>query len=235
MRDVRRLAAAAAFLIMSSPALSAVTIDGTVASGEYGAPAAIVATDPAAPVGNFGAPGNTARAGYNLYLTDTNDTLFGAVVQTGGTVAGSFVNLYFDIDPTTGTGGSELGIEVTNKRGFVAGTSTYFDLSPYISWSTSTLSGITTTEFSISNDVFRQFIAGAAATGYFGAGGYTQQPVGLNMSQSLSYSVAGGSSGRLGLFSAAAPEPASWAMMVGGFGLVGFAMRRRQRASIRFA
>jgi hypothetical protein len=28
---------------------------------------------------------------------------------------------------------------------------------------------------------------------------------------------------------AAVPEPATWAMMVGGFGLIGSAMRRRQR------
>ena len=31
------------------------------------------------------------------------------------------------------------------------------------------------------------------------------------------------------------PEPASWAMMLGGFGLVGGAMRRRQRIALRFA
>jgi hypothetical protein len=31
------------------------------------------------------------------------------------------------------------------------------------------------------------------------------------------------------------PEPASWAMMVGGFGLVGGALRRRQRPAARFA
>ena len=29
---------------------------------------------------------------------------------------------------------------------------------------------------------------------------------------------------------AAVPEPATWAMMIGGFGLTGFAMRRRQAA-----
>jgi len=32
-----------------------------------------------------------------------------------------------------------------------------------------------------------------------------------------------------------APEPASWAMMVGGFGMMGAAMRRRRRAAIGFA
>ena len=34
----------------------------------------------------------------------------------------------------------------------------------------------------------------------------------------------------------AVPEPAAWAMMVGGFGMIGAAMRRRQRStSVRFA
>ena len=33
---------------------------------------------------------------------------------------------------------------------------------------------------------------------------------------------------------AAIPEPASWAMMIGGFGLVGTSLRRRMRTSIRF-
>ncbi len=34
---------------------------------------------------------------------------------------------------------------------------------------------------------------------------------------------------------AAVPEPASWAMMVGGFGLAGGAMRRRSRSSVAYA
>ena len=34
---------------------------------------------------------------------------------------------------------------------------------------------------------------------------------------------------------AAVPEPASWALMISGFGLVGAASRRRARASVAFA
>lgn len=34
--------------------------------------------------------------------------------------------------------------------------------------------------------------------------------------------------------SGSVPEPASWAMMVGGFGMLGGAMRRRQRTSVAF-
>jgi hypothetical protein len=34
---------------------------------------------------------------------------------------------------------------------------------------------------------------------------------------------------------AAVPEPATWAMFIGGFGLIGSTMRRRQRTTVRFA
>lgn len=40
--------------------------------------------------------------------------------------------------------------------------------------------------------------------------------------------------GEVQFFGGAVPEPASWAMMVGGFGLAGLAMRRRQRTALRF-
>lgn len=33
----------------------------------------------------------------------------------------------------------------------------------------------------------------------------------------------------------AVPEPATWAMMIGGFGLLGFAMRRRTSVTVRYA
>jgi uncharacterized protein YjiK len=36
-------------------------------------------------------------------------------------------------------------------------------------------------------------------------------------------------------YAAAVPEPASWAMMVGGFGLIGGAMRRRQKTAVVFS
>lgn len=33
----------------------------------------------------------------------------------------------------------------------------------------------------------------------------------------------------------AVPEPAAWAMMIGGFGAVGATMRRRQRVAVSYA
>jgi hypothetical protein len=232
-------AISAAALAMTPLAANADPIVNGVASvGEYGLPTAIVATNPLAPTSNFGNPSNSAQAGYNIYLSDVNDTLFGAVQQTGGTAAGFFANLYFDIDPATGTGGPELGIEVANGRGFVAGSPTFFDLSSRISFATTTTGGLITSEFSIANSVFRDFIAGAVAGGYF-PNGYTPQNVRLNLSQSLSYSVAGGplyGPNGLGTFSVTAPngavpEPATWAMMILGMGAVGVAMRTAKRRS----
>ncbi|MBO9712568.1 MAG: PEP-CTERM sorting domain-containing protein [Sphingomonas sp.] len=42
-------------------------------------------------------------------------------------------------------------------------------------------------------------------------------------------------SGNALLVSNAVPEPATWLMLIGGFGAVGFALRRRQRLAPAFA
>ena len=63
--------------------------------------------------------------------------------------------------------------------------------------------------------------------GFADAGGYSGAPgsYGDNLG-SLDVTVDG--------IGGAVPEPATWAMMLGGFGLVGGAMRRRQRTAVRF-
>jgi hypothetical protein len=235
-RNLFRIAATTAFALAVSPVRAAPVVDGTVSTGEYGAPTATVGTSPTAPTSNFTTPGNSATAGYDIFLSDSNDTLFGAVSQTGGTSAGSFANLYFDLDPSTSANGvSEFVIEVNNRVGVIG--SYRFNLSPdAVNFASTTLDGLTTTEFSIANSVFRDAIAGVGASGYFGTNGYTAQDIRLNLSQSLSYSVAGGTSygaEGLGSFSVAAfvspaPEPATWAMMILGFGIAGGGLRYRR-------
>jgi PEP-CTERM motif len=70
----------------------------------------------------------------------------------------------------------------------------------------------------------------AARYTYFPPGGVLTDP-NLHFSDYLVYAV-----NFDGLAAGGIPEPASWALMLGGFGLVGSAMRRRQRtASVTYA
>ena len=66
------------------------------------AQSASVATDPNAPTSNFASPGNTATAGYDIYLADlTNPVRFRRTDRWR--CSRQLRHLYFDIDPTTGT------------------------------------------------------------------------------------------------------------------------------------
>ena len=192
-----------------------------------------VATDPNAPTSNFGTPGNTATAGYNLSLSDNGTSVVGSVVQTGGVSAGQFANLYFDLNPSVANG-SDLGFEIggSGVNAFIPGVNGKVLLDPSVyTVDTSTLG---TVNFSLANSLFTAPIAGLN----YDPSQTFESDVTLRLSQSLSYSVAGGASygpTRLGSVNVAAvggavPEPATWAMMLVGFGAVGFGMRRRRSA-----
>jgi hypothetical protein len=222
-----RMIAALSALAFATPALA-----GTVS----------VATDANAPISNFQSATNTARAGYTLTLSDDGNSVIGTIVQTGGQAEGAFANLYFDLNPTVGDG-SDLGFEIgTNGvTAFIPGMNgnpgfnTVLDSSLY-TFGTSTDQGLITLNFSLSNSLFTSAIAGLA---YYPNQTF-ENNVTLRLSQSLSYSVAGGDSygvDRLGTVSVAGavPEPASWALMLAGFGGIGFAMRRRTKVAVRFA
>jgi len=65
----------------------------------------------------------------------------------------------------------------------------------------------------------------------------TPCPAGTSLIPTFVYSfkLSATEAAALGFATTAVPEPASWAMMIGGFGLVGGAMRRRQRTTVRYA
>lgn len=199
-----------------------------------------VATNASAPTSNFSTPGNTATAGYDLTLGDDGTSVVGTIVQTGGTSAGAFANLYFDLNPTVDDG-SDLGFEIGSGgvTAFIPGKNDKpgFNtvLSPTLyTFSSLTTAGLTTLNFSLANSLFTGPIAGLA---YYD-GQTFESDVTLRLSQSLSYSVAGGSTygadrlGKVSVGVAGVPEPASWALMIGGFGLVGAATRRRRMTAI---
>lgn len=227
------------------------SVDGT-RDASYGSAKSSVVLNPALASYSFSAGnGNFAEAtGYDIYLTAGAGSMFGFLQTTvpGGTGAGSFANLYFDIDPANGNG-SDLGFEITNGRAFVPGMNGYSAgtaQSPLTGLSYALSADGTGLEFSIANSLFTGPIAGLT---YYGGQEFPTVggPVTLRIAQAFNYTIAGGSvygANRLGTVNLVAgaatpavPEPATWAMLIMGFGVVGFAMRRKAavRTDVRFA
>lgn len=230
---------AAALVFGVSSASAAISVDG-VLDAEYGAATATVAYNPAAPESNFGTPTNEDKyTSYSIYGKVQGDTLY-ALFQSDagvGTPIGPFVNLYLDTNPplTVSGGGSDVGFEVTNDRAFIPGQSGYSsDLGLDIFQGGTASTGFVV-EFAIPLSLLREGIPGLGTFPTVAPGGFFT----FRLSQAFGYSVAGGTTyggNRLGAFQMpAVPEPASWALMIGGFGLAGAAMRRRERTTVTFA
>ena len=214
------------FLILGLTVVSAsafAQIDGIKGSEWDGVGSVSVAYDAAAPTSNFGAPtSTTSGAAYDIYLRSDDTYLYGLLMTNGGggTSAGSFANLYFDLNPSAGNG-SDIGFEITNDRSFNPDTGVYQSLGSDLDFAT-TATGV---EFALKWSYLMDptNISGIAVP----AGG----KVTLRLSQSFGYSVAGGSSygeDRLGSVFApqAVPEPASFAAL--GFGALALLRRRRR-------
>lgn len=246
-----RIAIVAAAATISTGAMAQV-VDGNY-DAAYGAAKSTVTYLPGAPTGNFGTPTPfTDAVGYSIFLTSDANFVYGFLQANpagGSSYSIPGANLYFDLNNAV-SAGSDLGFEITNGRAFVPGAPGYS-----AGTAATPLAGLTYAvsadgngiEFSIANSLFTGPIAGLNYSdpnnpfaGPFPTIGSTVQ---LRLSQSFGYSVAGGSTygrARLGEVvlggapTAPVPEPASWAMMIGGFGLLGAAVRRRS-AKIAFA
>ena len=223
------LGASVLILGVSSPAAAAIAVDGTL-DADYGAPTATVLYNPAAPTSNFGTPTNENHTtSYDIYGTIQGDNLYGfwqaTPDQAGESNAGNFVNLYLDTNPDSAPG-SDLGFQITSQTAFkpstgqsVAANDIQFAI------------GSDAVEFLIPLDYLRNGVSGLTDFSEFVAPGgrFT-----FRLSQAFGYSVAGGATygdNRLGSFTmpGSVPEPATWAMMIGGFALAGVAARRRRK------
>jgi len=147
-------------------------------------------------------------------------TLSNVTFDDGGTASGSFT---YDADTNTlnnwaitTTGGSTLGgatyDSVSNPYGFTLSNADFFfgangSLNPYLRLGTT--SGLTNAGGTVA------LLTGFSSYECTNCGAYRL--------------VTGGS-----VTTGSVPEPAAWAMMVAGFGLVGFAARR-QKARVSFA
>ena len=231
------LLATAVALVAAVPA-AAQSVDG-VRDASYGDAKSTVTYNPALASNDFFAPTPFADAtGYSIYLTSDADAVYG-FLQADSVGAGSYANLYFDLNPSVGNG-SDLGFEITNGRAFSPGFPGYSagtGASPLAGLAYAISADGTGIEFSIANSLFTSQIAGLDYSELGSSLPTIGSDITLRLSQSFNNTVAGGpvyGANRLGSVTlggnavAAVPEPASWAMMIGGFGLVGGAMRRRK-------
>ena len=76
---------------------------------------------------------------------------------------------------------------------------------------------------------YEYYIDQYSFVGFTGGGAYNLDIVGTDNPRSVGLQVAGNST------APSVPEPASWAMMLGGFSLVGGAMRARRKTALTFA
>ena len=224
---------ALACVIPTAASAAPIILDGVV-DAAYGSAQSTVTHDATAPEGNFGTPTNeTDGEGYSIYLKGLDGYVYGLIQGDGvGTSAGGFANLYFDLDQLSLPSGSDIGFEIGNQDVFVPATGSKVS-APGISY----FADANNVEFAIPVSYFTGAVPGL---NYDFAGQFPKigDSVRLNLSQSLGYSVAGGTgygSNRLGTAvltaTPAVPEPATWAMMLVGFGVVGGAMRRRRPVS----
>lgn len=226
-------------LLSQQTANATIIVDGSYDT-DYGSPSAIVSYNAFAPNSNFDAPTNeSAYIGYTIYLTSQGGSVFGFLrAAAPGTSVGPFANVYFDLDPSNANG-SDLGFELGQlnyANAFIPGV-TGNALQSNITTAVST-DGLGF-EFEIPNVDFTTAIGGL---NYYA--GHTLPGLGdqiiLRLSQSFGYSVAGGDSygaDRLGAvtLAAAAPELSTWAMMLLGFGFLGFITYRRSNKATAVA
>ena len=132
------------------------------------------------------------------------------------TLSGSYANST-DLDPGVSQKYTNLGANTSAAFGpFTAATTTQS--------TTFSLSSLTDDLSSFANALNYKVVT-VTGQGFSGGGGNTQASLTTKASGSVSvaytYTAA-----------AAVPEPASWAMMVGGFGIVGGALRRKRTTTL---
>ena len=222
-----------------------VGVDGSLGAEWSGISSVHVSADPAAPLGNFGAPGNTNALAYDIYMRRDGNYLYaGLQASSPGNVADKlFANLYFAVAWNGGNSVDTIGFEVTNDRAFkpsaIPGPYTNDTAANFIQFATNPGSATDAAVIEVAIDL-SVFTLNALNVGGFGGIPAGQTPFGIAMflSQSFGYSVAGGASygpTLLGFVDLPAdgevPEPGALALV--GAALGALAWTRRSARAVR--
>jgi hypothetical protein len=213
-----------------------IVVDGVLDAG-YGSAQSTVLYD-ADPllIGNFQSPTNKSNTvGYSIYLADQAGTLYG-YLQGGPGTSLPFANLYFGLNHDQ-VNGSIFGFELgsANPDAFTPGSPGSVPAP-----GTQFIANGNNIEFSIPNSYFEGGLTGLTNTTYAQAGDI----ITLRLSQSLGYSVAGGSAfydvntrlGEVTLADASAtPLPAALPLFASGLGALGLLGWRRKRKTLALA
>ena len=241
------LAAVAASSLTAGAANAAPTVDGSLTPAEYAGSLVTTVTRANGVDINTQGPGNPGpnveNVSYTVYYTSDATNVYVGLQSIGSSGGLNFANLYFDTNNSTGAG-SDIGFETPGGRIFVPATGVF-------SGSTLASLGITAVSSTGANDTvevsipWSVFTTNAAGLGQplVAPGGQLQ----LRTIQAFNYAGANGDGIDLGVIprfgfqtapsaTGAVPEPTTWAMMMFGFGAMGYTMRRKSAAMrIRFA
>lgn len=211
MRDLIRLIAGgllASAAVVSAPVIAAVIPDGTVTVAALYTPTVNLAVTPATYTATIGST-------FEVIGTGGFNNVTGLFGQMNGTLSFS------------STIGATLPELLANFFVFNDGVGGTFNFS---------VESVQTQTYSVNPGVSNSFSLYLLGSTLDAVQGYTATPTSLT----LSFNSTGGSpyaaSATLAVPPAGVvPEPISWALMVGGFGLVGITMRTSRRTAVTFA
>lgn len=178
---------------------------------------------------------NTGNTALQLELTryfDGDLTFDGSIMDGGGRLISGGREILFELDSATGASTGTTFVGIYNEGGTAAG----YQIGAYSGLLNALASGAALTN-TISGDANND---GFIDSGYDVTLALARTQT-LNAGQSFTFTMGtiwgSGAPGQVELPPSGVPEPTTWAMMVMGFGAVGFSLRRRQKTQtrIRFA
>ena len=176
---------------------------------------------------------NTGNTALQLELTryfDGDLQFNGSITDGGGRLMSGGREILFELDSATGASTGTTFVGIYNEGATAAG----YQISSFSGLRSSLIAG-TALNGTIAGDTNND---GFIDNGYdvtLGLAGVQTLGAGQSFTFTMGTIWGSGAPGQIVIPPSGVPEPATWAMLMLGFGAVGYAMRRRPKARVRFA